>query len=250
MREILKLLGSMKTMAILMLIFAVAIGYATFIENDYGTMTAKAEVYNALWFEMLLLLLAGNLMYNIIQYKMYQKQKFLVFLFHVSFLVILIGAAVTRYVGYEGIMHIREGETSNTMVSSDSYIGVSVTQKGSVTTSEEPILLSKYSKNHFEMTVGGIDVKLVDYIPNAVYVLVDDPQGKAILNMMITNDKVPTRVQLEEGSFFESSDLVIDFNSGNRFDKETIHIHIENNQLQMSHPMALHYLQMDDQLSG
>ncbi|RUM61110.1 MAG: cytochrome C biogenesis protein, partial [Sulfurimonas sp.] len=252
MRELLQLLGSMKTMAVLMLIFAIAIGYATFIENDYGTMTAKAEVYNAPWFALLLGLLAANLIYNIIQYKMYRKQKFLVFLFHVSFLVILVGAAVTRYIGYEGVMHIREGETSNTMISSDSYVTISVKDANRTVTVEKPILLSKYSTNHFETTVDDLHVKLIDYIPNATYVLVDDAEGKAILNMMITNAKVPTRVQLEEGSFFESSDLVIDFNSGTTFTqkKEVIHIEVKNNQLQMRHPMTLNYLRMDDQTSG
>ena len=34
--------------------FAVSIGVATFIENDFGTQTAKAVVYNARWFEGLL----------------------------------------------------------------------------------------------------------------------------------------------------------------------------------------------------
>ncbi len=252
MRDFLKLLGSMKTMAVLMLIFAVAIGYATFIENDYGTMTAKAEVYNALWFELLLGLLSVNLIYNIIQYKMYRKEKFLVFLFHVSFLVILVGAAVTRYIGYEGIMHIREGETSNTMVSSDSFVSISVTENNRTTTLQKPVLLSKYSSNRFETTVENLHVKLIDYIPNAAYVLVDDAQGKAILNLMITNDKVPTRVQLEEGDFFESDDLILDFNSGNAFagTKEIIHITLEGGLPKMQHPMALNYLRMDDKVSG
>ncbi len=252
MRDFLKLLGSMKTMAVLMLIFAVAIGYATFIENDYGTMTAKAEVYNALWFELLLVLLAINLIYNIYHYKMYRKEKFLVFLFHLSFLVILIGAAVTRYIGYEGIMHIREGETSNTMISSDTFVTINVTEGNRTLTLQKPILLSKYSTNHFEAAIENIHVNLLEYIPNAVYVLVDDPQGKAILNMMVTNNKVPTRIQLEEGSFFESSDLILDFNSGNTFGgtKEIIRITLKEGVPQMHHPMVLNYLRMDDKLSG
>ncbi len=252
MKHFFRLLGSMKTMAVLMLIFAIAIGYATFIENDYGTMTAKAEVYNALWFELLLVFLSFNLIYNIIQYKMYQKQKFLVFLFHVSFLVILLGAAVTRYIGYEGMMHIREGETSNTMVSSDSYVSISVKDAEETQMKEEPILLSKYSNNHFETTVDDVHVNLVDYIPNAAYVLVDDPKGGAILNLMITNAQVPTRVQLEEGSFFESSDLILDFNSGNTFTdtKEIIRITLDKGVPQMHHPMPLNFLRMDDKVSG
>ena len=45
---------SMRLMAFLILLFFVAIGYATFIENDFGTQTAKALVYNATWFEIII----------------------------------------------------------------------------------------------------------------------------------------------------------------------------------------------------
>ncbi|MDD5212708.1 MAG: cytochrome C biogenesis protein, partial [Sulfuricurvum sp.] len=108
MNKIHSILSSMKTMAVLMLLFAFTIGYATFIENDYGTMTAKADVFNARWFEILLGLLALNLLLNIIKFNMARKEKLLVLTFHVAFLIILVGAAVTRYFGYEGVMHIRE----------------------------------------------------------------------------------------------------------------------------------------------
>ncbi len=93
MNKVLSFLGSMKTMAALMLVFAVTIGYATFIENDYGSMTAKADIYNARWFEILLALLAINLTLNIINFKMARKGKWLVFIFHAAFLIILVGAA-------------------------------------------------------------------------------------------------------------------------------------------------------------
>ncbi len=65
MKQVLSILGSMKTMAVLMSIFAFSTGYATIVENDFGTMTAKAEIYNAQWFEILMGLLAINLVLNI-----------------------------------------------------------------------------------------------------------------------------------------------------------------------------------------
>jgi len=83
MKQLLSIFTSMKTMAIMMVIFAAASGYATFIENDYGTITAKAEVYNARWFEVLLLLLTINLMLNIQKYKMFSLKKAPLFIFHV-----------------------------------------------------------------------------------------------------------------------------------------------------------------------
>ncbi|HRM99446.1 MAG TPA: cytochrome c biogenesis protein CcsA, partial [Aliarcobacter cryaerophilus] len=48
------------------------------------------------------------------------------FLFHFSFVVILLGAIITRYVGYEGIMQIPQGTTTNQMISLEPYLQVTV----------------------------------------------------------------------------------------------------------------------------
>ena len=56
--KIFSTLFSMRFMAFLLLLFFVAIGYATFIENDFGTQTAKALIYNAKWFEIVIVLLS------------------------------------------------------------------------------------------------------------------------------------------------------------------------------------------------
>lgn len=79
-------------MGTLIAIFAISIGAATFIENDFGTEAAKAVVYNATWFEILLILITGNLAANIYHYKLYKKEKWSMGLFHVSFIIILIGS--------------------------------------------------------------------------------------------------------------------------------------------------------------
>ena len=55
--KILKHLLSARFMAVLLFMMAIAIGIATFIENEYDTITAKVLVYNAKWFELVLLLL-------------------------------------------------------------------------------------------------------------------------------------------------------------------------------------------------
>ena len=47
-------------MGILLLAFAYAIGYATFIENDYGAVAAKMLVYNAKWFEIMMVFFVIN----------------------------------------------------------------------------------------------------------------------------------------------------------------------------------------------
>ena len=165
MKKILSFVGSMKTMVVLMLIFAFSIGYATIVENDYGTMTAKAEIYNALWFEGLLSLLALNLIYNVFRYKMYTIKKAPIFIFHTAFLVILLGAAITRFIGFEGNMHIRQGMTSSSILSSAPYVEITASSAGEKKEYSKILYLSKRGSNSFETTlkVGNknVDVKLL-----------------------------------------------------------------------------------------
>ncbi len=246
MKKLIKILGSMKTMATLMLIFAISIGYATFIENDYGTMTAKAEVYNARWFEILLLLLSTNLLINILNFKMYRKEKALVLTFHISFFVILIGAAITRYGGYEGSMHIRQGETSNYIISDRSYIKAQIDDKSY----EKAILLSKLSKNNYSFSSSNVDVELKKYIPNATYKYVEDEKGEPVLNFMVTTSDGAKKIYLSEGESFEADSLVLNFNSKKSFTKPVIDIFLKNDELFMKNPMKFNTLNMDSKMQG
>ncbi|MDD5051385.1 MAG: cytochrome c biogenesis protein CcsA [Sulfuricurvum sp.] len=251
MNKILSLLGSMKTMAVLMLIFAVSIGYATFIENDYGTMSAKADVYNARWFEILLGILALNLILNIINFKMIRKAKFLVLTFHVSFLIILIGAAVTRYVGYEGTMHIREGQSNVAIVSSEPYVSFNVRKEGKMYSFNEPLYLSKRTTNHFEhvLSVDGelINVKLDNYMGDANYEAAADPKGEPLFNFMVTGAQGAQQVTLKRGESVEANDIVIDFDSNKTYDKPVIALSVEGGKAYINTPSALATLSMDTQ---
>jgi cytochrome c-type biogenesis protein CcsB len=117
-------LFSFKTTLILLAILAIGAGYATFIENDFGTSTARVLVYNNLWYETILVLTTINLTGIIFKYKMWKNKAR--FIFHTSFVIILLGAGVTRYVGYEGIMQIPEGQTENKMLSLEPYLQVTI----------------------------------------------------------------------------------------------------------------------------
>ncbi|SFV67037.1 Putative cytochrome C-type biogenesis protein [hydrothermal vent metagenome] len=254
MKQLLSMIGSMKTMAVLMLIFAFAIGYATIVENDFGTMTAKAEIYNARWFEVLLGLLAINLIYNIFHYKMYTLKKFPIFLFHAAFLIILFGAAVTRYVGYEGSMHIREGMTADSILSSDPYVVVNAQDMKKRTEFDKILYLSKRGDNSFEktLTLDGkkVDVKLIGYIPNAVEALVADKNGKAIAKLMITGGGAGKPIALENGKYYDAGSYVLDFNSGLHFNKPTIKLFLKDEKLYMQHKMKFSFLKMSDRSQG
>jgi cytochrome c-type biogenesis protein CcsB len=254
MKQLLSLLSSMKTMAILMSIFAFAIGYATFVENDYGTITAKADIYNARWFEILIGLLTLNLILNINKYKMYTLKKAPIFIFHVAFIIILIGAAITRYVGYEGTMHIRENASSSTMISSDTYFTVDAKVGSKHELTSETIYLSKKSSNSLssslEIDAKKVNVEMIEYIPDAVETTVEDKTGKAMASMMVTGTGKGEPITLVDGKFYESENFVLDFNSGESFDKMVVSLFVEDGKFFMNHTTQLSYLKMDDQTKG
>jgi len=131
---------------LLLLIFAFSIGYATFIENDFGTDSAKALIYNTWWFEILLIILGISLILNMIKHKVFRKEKLAILTFHLSFILILLGAAITRYTGYEGMMQINKGESKNTFISDGVFLQIKVHDKDNQYSLDKNMYLSGITK--------------------------------------------------------------------------------------------------------
>lgn len=188
MNKITSFLFSMLFTGILLVIFAVSIAYATFIENDFGTVTSKILIYNAKWFELLLVLMAVNLMGSVFKYKLVSRKKWPILLFHISFIVILIGAAITRYFGYEGTMHIREGQSSDFIISQASFVTVKATEGNQTVVEETEVMFSPYTANRFSesIKINGktVKVKNLQYMPSATETVVIDPLGEPIVSML------------------------------------------------------------------
>lgn len=179
---------SMLTTGILLVIFAVSIAYATFIENDFGAATAKILIYNSWWFEVLLYVLAINLIGSILIHKLITRNKWAIFLFHLGFIFILIGAAATRYTGFEGFVHIREGEQTNKLTTASNFIKIEALAGDESHTVIEEVHFSPKTKNQIDNTfeIAGKKVKLdnLNYVPSATETAVPDPAGKPLLNLM------------------------------------------------------------------
>ncbi|MBN1819344.1 MAG: cytochrome c biogenesis protein ResB, partial [Prolixibacteraceae bacterium] len=171
MKKLISFLFSMFFTGLLLIFFAIAIGYATFVENDYGTLTAKILIYNSWWFEVLLFVIIINLTGSIFVNKLITKKKWTIFLFHVAFIVILAGAALTRYFGFEGTMHIREGKSSNSIISTATFIKITATANGQSETIEKEVKFTGYTGNRFseKLEVGGksIHIKNIQFMPSA-----------------------------------------------------------------------------------
>ncbi len=216
MKKIASIFFSMFFTGVLVTIFAVAIGYATFIENDYGTITAKILVYNARWFEILLVLLAVNLVGSVFVNKLIQQKRWPGFLLHISFVIILIGAGLTRYVGYEGTMHIRENASANTILSEQTFITIKATSGTETVISEEPVMFSPYTANRFSKTVsvGGkqISVKNLGFVPSAEEILVADPSGEPLVSVIsVTNGTNRNDFLLRNGDILKGGEISFSF---------------------------------------
>ncbi len=199
MKKLNNILFSMQLTGTLLLLFAVSIGYATIIENDFGAETSKALIYNATWFNIMLLLLAVNLTGSIIKHKMYKKEKWAVFLFHLAFLIIFIGSAVTRFIGFEGMMSIREGAASNEMSSSKSYVVIDADYNGNHYENSKHVFATPLSvkkvKDSFTVGDKKVEVEVVDYFTNAAETWVEGQDGSKMV-WIVVSDKNSGRKDL------------------------------------------------------
>lgn len=183
-----KFLFSGSLMGVLLVIFAISIGYATFVENDFDANTAKMLIYNAHWFEALMLIMVINFSGTIFTRQLYRKSKLNILVIHVSLVVIIIGAGITRYVGFEGQMHIRQGQTTNRYLSLDSYFNVQAEVGGEKSVISKRVWLSPVRKKLFDesISINGseFNISLEQYIPNGIEALVPDANGVAMLSLV------------------------------------------------------------------
>jgi cytochrome c-type biogenesis protein CcsB len=181
-------------MGVLFLVFAIAMAVATFLENDFGSAAAYNMVYNTKWFELILLLLAVNFIGQVINLKLLKREKLTIALFHLSFILMIVGAGITRYLGWEGIIHIRKGEEQQQCYSNEKYIGYSVKDlKGNIITNRsQKYTMTKVSADDFKKTIKingrEYDLLLAKIIPNASETVADSPEGEPIISLLVTKD--------------------------------------------------------------
>lgn len=178
---------------LLMIMFAMSIAYATFIENDYGTETAQALIYQAWWFELLLFITVINMIGSVFVYKLVNRKKWAILLFHLAFIVIIIGAGVTRYASFEGSMHIREGESNNQVISSASYISLKASVNGQEEVDNTKVLFTPNTNNNYKHTIEVGDKTLTVenemFVPNASETLVPDATGSPVISLIYSPNK-------------------------------------------------------------
>ena len=135
---------------IVLFLLILIISVATFIENSFDTNTAKQIVFNAKYFEALLVILIILYIGIIIKKKLFSVDKIPQLVMHFAFILMIIGAGVTRYFGFEADMHVLNGESVNTLYSSELYINIKLKEDETLS-SEKPIYFSQIEDNSFQI---------------------------------------------------------------------------------------------------
>lgn len=239
-------------MAVLFILFATAMGVATFIENDFGTQTAKALVYNAWWFEAIMVFFIINFTGNIFRYQLYKKEKWAVLMFHLAFIFIILGAAVTRYIGFEGIMLINEGETTNQFLSEKTFVNVVVDDGNVQKTIHQNILLSAWGKNNWSFSddFKGKDYKitLVNYIPWAEKTFVEDATGDEYLYLVESSSGNRHEHYIKKGTTQNIHNILVSYEA--EIKNASINIFKENDSLKIISKADGNYQVMATQKTG
>ncbi len=253
--RILNLLFSTRLTAVLFLAYPTAMAFGTFIESGYSTDTAKIWIYNAWWFELLMVLMAVNFIGNIFKYRLLRKEKWAVLGLHLSFLLILLGAFVTRYFGYEGVMPIREGATENQFLSEKTYLTVYV--DGQINGQarrkklEGDLLLSEHVDNSFswenDFNGQAFSIRYIDFIENATEGLVLDETGDRFLKIVEASDGNRHDHYLKEGEIVNIHNILFTLN---KRQEGAINIKLDEGLYTIDSPFEGQFMRMADQFQG
>jgi cytochrome c-type biogenesis protein CcsB len=213
MNTIIKILFSNRLTGMLFVVFAVAMAIGTFMDAGQDTSPTPLTrnlIYNAWWFEAIMLLFVINFFGNIFKYNLLNKRKWPVLVLHLSWIFILLGAFVTRYISYEGVMSIREGATENSFLSEKTYLTVYIDGDYEIDGlpqrwyTERPVDFSPRMENKFgfnaEYADIPISIKLTEFINGAEEDIVYDENGDYYLKMVESTGGMPHNHFLKEGS--------------------------------------------------
>ena len=255
--KIISLLVSNRLTAILFITFSASMGVGTFIESMHGTDAARILVYNAFWFEIMMILFLINFIFNIKRYNLLSRPKFGILLMHLSWILIIIGAGVTRYIGHEGVMPIREGNTSNEFLSSDTWLTVLV--DGEIDGNPlrrklgKKLLLSEYTSfnNNFiiknDFNKQKFEIEYLDFKENVEYSVVESETGRNFVKIVEASKGDRHDHYIEEGQVVNIHGLLFSLNN---YTENAINFIYVDEELFIQSSFRGTYMRMIDQMTG
>ncbi len=256
LRKISQILFSTRLTAILFLVFAISMAAGTFIEDAYNTVTARALIYNSWWFEAIMGFFLINFIGNIDKYRLLRKEKWATLTLHLAFILIILGAFVTRYFSFEGMMPIREGSTENVFYSDNTFLTVYIDGKINGEPKrrivpKEKLLLSTEANNHFKIKTDydgkPVTIEYVDFVMGAKEAFKPDEKGPLTLKIVGTGNSGKEEVYIEEGEVKLIANMLFTLN--NVMDG-AINITYKDGNYEILSPFPGGYMRMADQATG
>lgn len=243
---------STRTMATLLLIFAVSIGLATFIEDKWDTEAAQRIVYHAWWFKTVMVLLCINFIGNIKRYRLMRKEKWSILLIHLGLIITIIGAGITHYFSFEGFIRVKEGEVVSQMWTAETYLEVSIINEESGKMYKHPKKLKPsscpYLSNHFEFEVdpfqlGTTKFEYVDFQPNMTLGAPVDSSENGINTLELVFEDMKSEY-IPAGTYMEKDGYILTYNNPQ---PDAINVTGEGEFLQIEFPEDVNRLSMETQ---
>ena len=257
MTEVLKkIFFSTRLTAILFIVFATSMAFGTFIESWYSTETARIWIYNATWFEVIMVFFVINFSGNMFRYRLLRWEKWPVLVLHLSWILIIIGAFVTRYISFEGMMPIREGNSEKVFYSDKTFLTAYVDGEingepkrkplqDDLIVTAEAIQSSLPWRNDFNGQE--FSISYVDFIVGAKEGLVPDENGIEFLEIVEAGDGNRHEHYLEKGKITSIHNILFSLNNPA---EGAINLVVTDSSYQIKSPFEGDFMRMADQFQG
>ncbi|WP_298479933.1 cytochrome c biogenesis protein CcsA [uncultured Maribacter sp.] len=247
---------STRIMAVLFILFATAMAFGTFIESWYSTETARIWIYNTSWFEAIMVFFVINFVGNIFRYQLLRKEKWAVLILHLSWILIIVGAFVTRYISYEGMMPIREGNSEKVFYSDKTYLTAYVDgeingePKRKIMEDDLIVTPEALKSNlpwHSDYNGQDFTISYVDFIKGAKLGLVPDTTGNYFLKIVEAGGGQRHDHYLESGKVVSIHNVLFALNNNT---EGAINIFEKDGEYTIKSPFEGDFMRMADQFRG
>jgi len=259
-KKIANFLFSTKLTAVLFIVFAIAMATGTILDRNMDTSPTpytRNLIYNARWFEAIMVFFVINFIGNIFRFRLLRKEKWATLILHLSFILILTGAFVTRYIGYEGIMAIREGATESQFLSQKTYISGRIIGDYKINGQlqqrniEKEVDFSPRLDNDFneDFSYGdaNVNITLKRFIKGAEKDIIPDDSGKRYLKIVEASEGQSHNHFLEDGQIANLHNVLV---SLNKFQDGAINITETEKGLFIQSPFEGEYMTMATRVTG
>ena len=259
-KKLANFLFSTRLTGILFIVYAIAMITGTFLDAGQETSPTpytRHYIYNAWWFEAIMILFMINFIGNIFRYRLLRKEKWATLILHLAFIFILIGAGITRYIGFEGWMPIREGETQNTYLTRDIYVTAFI--DGDLVVNGEQqrrvvqrrVDFSERLDNDFKINTEyngtPVSIEVKKFVKDAELDIIQGDEGERYLKLVEAGEEGSHSHFIKDGGEALIHNVVFTLNSPK---KGAINITTKDGQLFIESPFEGDFMTMATQATG